>query len=140
MSVVFEESLVSIVRAQGVSIAFPASLSKAELACVLHGLAGALFQEEIASGSGELAALPEIDASAFEGLEITDPVELVQSPQGKNRLTKSDRRGLPRRKVTKRSRNGKTETLECGHKISPVPSNWKRHRSRACEQCAAVTV
>lgn len=138
MSFTIEESLVSIVRSEGVSVAYPASLSKAELACVLHGLAGALFQAEIASGSGELAALPErIDASAFEGLEITEPV--VQSPQGKNRLTKGDRRGLPRRKVTKRSRNGKTETLECGHKISPVPSNWKRHKSRACEQCAAVT-
>jgi hypothetical protein len=140
MSVVFEESLVSIVRSEGVSIAYPSSLSKAELACVLHGLAGALFQAEIASGSGELAALPERNgASRFEGLEITDPAEAeIQVPQGANRRTLDDRRKWPRKKVVKRLKKGKVEVLSCGHKLA-VPSNWKRHGSRACQQCALVT-
>jgi len=111
----FEESLVSVVRSGGVSIAFPSSLSKADLACVLHGLAGALFRE--AAGSGEHGALPQRPQKAYR--------------------TKRDRRGLPRKKVVERKNGGRLEVLECGHEIA-VPTNWKRHESRSCEQCAPV--
>lgn len=135
-SVVFEESLVSIVRSGGVSIAYPSTMSRFELATVLHGLVGALFAGEI-EASSEARALP--GASRLAGIEVTDP-NAPQSPQGKNRLTNGDRRGLPRRKVTKRTKGGKREELSCGHVIDPVPSNWKKHKSRACEQCAEVTV
>jgi hypothetical protein len=135
MSVVFEDSLVSIVRAGGVSIAYPHTMTRFELATVLHGLVGALFSGEIAASAEARPAAP-VDTSRVAGLEVTDA---PQSPQGANRLTNGDRRGLPRKKVVKRSRNGKRETLSCGHVIDPVPSNWKEHRSRACEQCAVAT-
>jgi hypothetical protein len=125
--VTFEQNLVSIVRTGGVSIAYPAGMSSFELASVLHGLVGALFQGELAASSE--AVLP-VEPSPEPSPEPT-PV------QGPDRKTLGDRRGLPRCKVVKRSRNGKKETLECGTVIDPVPSNWKKHKSRACEACAA---
>jgi hypothetical protein len=144
MNVNLEEGKVSIVRKGGVSVACPAGMSKLELGCVLQGLAGALIADELAgasnsngdsNGNGRAAADP-LNGDRFAGLRITEP----QSPQGTDRRTKSDRRGLPRKKVAKRSKSGKREVLECGHVIDPVPSNWKKHKSRACEACAAVEV
>jgi len=134
MKVNLEEGRVSIIRQGTVSVAFPVGLSKLELGCVLQGLAGLLIADELekntnGNGNGNGNGHNRIAA------EVAEPV--VQTPQGKNRLTKFDRRGLPRKKVVKRSRDKKTETLSCGHKIS-VPSNWKTHGARACEQCAVV--
>jgi hypothetical protein len=128
MNVSIEVSKVSIASAGGVRIAFPSSMTELELGLVLHGMAGALISKSAGTAPGNGA----------EVLGAEEPKAQSQSPQGKDRKTVSDRRGLPRRKVAKRSRNGKKETLECGHVISPVPSNWKKHKSRACEQCVAV--
>jgi hypothetical protein len=130
-----EEARVAVVEWEGVRLAVPASMSKLELACVLQGLAGALLTDALgggAHGNGNGAAPLEVEA------DVVEPGP--QQPQAANRLTNGDRRGLPRKKVTKRSRDGKREELACGHVIEPVPSNWKKHKSRACEQCAAELV
>lgn len=139
MRIELEAARVAIVDHEGVRLAVPASMTKLELACVLQGLAGALLADALedapapapapVNGNGNGAA----PVNRLAELEVAAP----QQPQDATRRTKSDRRGLPRKKVVKRSRNGKREELECGHVVEPVPSNWKRHRSRACEQCAA---
>jgi hypothetical protein len=131
-----EVSKVSIASSGEVRIAFPASMTELELGLVLHGMAGVLISKSTGSAPAGNGRAENPD-SRFEGLEVVERPK-AQSPQGKDRKTLGDRRGLPRKKVTKRSRNGKKETLSCGHVIDPVPSNWKRHKSRACEQCAAV--
>lgn len=137
-SVKFEDGLVSVLRVGGVSIARPAEMTRLELGLVLHGLAGTLIAEEVeaaasVNGNG-VARIAAIDTSRFAGLEVEPG---VQSPQGKDRKTKSDRRCLPRRKVVRRIKKGRLEVLECGHRVA-VPANWKKHASRACSQCVAV--
>jgi hypothetical protein len=133
MNVELEEAKVSILKREGVSVAFPTGMSKLQLGLVLQTLAGALIADEleassIANGNGAHNRIAEqVDAD----LEIP----AAQAPQGDDRLTTSDRRGMPRRRIVKRSRRGKREVLSCGHVIDPVPSNWKRHKSRACEAC-----
>ena len=137
---IIEES-VSILRTGGVNVAVAAGMSRLELGLVLHGLAGALIRGDVAAapaasnGNGN-GASQLVAADRFVGLVTEKP----QSPQGSDRKTVGDRRGLPRKRVVSRTKRGKREELECGHAIEPVPSNWKKHRSRACEQCAAEAI
>jgi hypothetical protein len=146
---VIEEAKVSIISVDtphgAVRIALPVALPRGDLGFVLQGLGMRLILEDRKSDSnGNGAAgngVPANGAASFAehakrfgGLEIAEPQ--AQSPQRDDRRTKSDRRGLPRRKVVKRNRSGKREELSCGHVIEPVPTNWKKHKSRACEACA----
>lgn len=138
---IIEEERVSILRSAGVNVAFPAGMSRLDLGLVLHGLAGALIRGDVeaatsSSSNGNGVAVP---AGRFSGLEVSEPVDAVQQPQGKDRKTRADRRGMPRRKVVRRLKKQKLEILECGHKVH-TPSNWKKHKARACAQCAAEAV
>jgi hypothetical protein len=128
MTMKIEVSTVSIASEGDVRVAFPAGMSELELGLVLQGMGMALIRRNVDSSSGERARLP----GSGRRFEVDPP----QAIQGKDRKTLSDRRKLPRRKVTKRT--GRREELECGHVIEKTPSNWKKHKSRACSQCPVV--
>ncbi len=132
-----EVAAVSIASAGGVRVAFPSSMSKLDLGPVLQSMGMSLIRGELASNENGNGSRITVDTGRFGGLEISEPK--AKETQGKNRRTLVDRRCMPRRKVTGRKKvsGGTRETLECGHVLT-LGSNNKRHKSRACAECAEV--
>jgi hypothetical protein len=109
----------------GVRVMRPQGMSEVELACALHAMA-----QELLLGASAISSGPApVNGNGHNRVAAV----VAEDPQP---LTKPDRRGMPRKKVVRRTKikGGSREKLECGHTVD-LSSNQKRHKTRSCEAC-----